>query len=162
MSDLRIPPASLKILDREAELTAEMAKYSGEAFQAEKHRRLEGARDGSATPQAIKELSELSILEREMHEHREAIYHALQGLREAGYITIRDEVVKTMLAARVARRERLDTDVQALRAKYPGLEIGYDQSWDSGSLHHLRDLASRNDVISNHTALADIVAGYAI
>ncbi|MCE9543637.1 MAG: hypothetical protein K8R38_09025 [Verrucomicrobia bacterium] len=162
MSKITIPPASKKILDREAELTAEMSKYSGNAFEAIKHARLEAARDGSATPNAIKELSELSTLEKEMHEHRESVYHALQGLRDSGFLTLRDEVIKPMLLARQDRREQLDTDVQALRAKYPGLEIGYDHSWDSGSLHHLRDLCQRSTPHTTHTALGDIVAGYSI
>ena len=162
MSKITIPAASQIILAREAELVAQIAELSSEVFEAIKHERLSAVRDGKASPDSIKAVAELSKLEKDRHEMREAQYHALQGVREAGYITIRDEVVKPMLAARVARREKLDTDVQAIRAKYPGLEIGYDTSWDSGSLHHLRDLAGRNDPVSNHTGLSEIISGYSI
>ena len=162
MSNLRIPPASQKILDSEAQLVAQIAELGSEAFEAIKHERLEAVRNGNATPDSIKAVAELSKLEKDRHEMREAQYHALQGLREAGFITIRDEIVKPMLAARIARREKLDSDVQDLRKKYPGLEIGFDQSWDSGSLHHLRELAGRNDPVSNHTGLSEIISGYSI
>jgi len=162
MSKLTIPPASQKILDREAELVAQIAELGSEAFDLIKHERLEAVRDGNASPESIKAVAELSKLEKDRHEMREAQYHALQGVREAGFITIRDEVIKLMLAARIARREKLDSDVQDLRKKYPGLDVSFDKSWDSGAIHHLRELVVRNNPISNHTGLSEIIAGYSI
>ena len=157
-----VPHAAQRILDREAYLLSEMSKCSREAFEAEKHRRLEAARDGSAAPEAIKHLAEVNKLEKEMHETREALYHALHGLRESGYPTLRDEVLKPILIKRQERREQLDKDVQDLRKKYPGLEVEYDRSFDSGSLSVLRDYCTRNDIVSGHMSLADMVAGYSI
>jgi hypothetical protein len=162
MSKITIPPASQKILAREAGLLAEMEQFSSVAFEQEKQLRLEAARDGSAAPKAIKELAEINALEREMHEQREARYHALLGLRDASYPTFRDEVIKLMLVKRQARRESLDADVQDLRKKYPALDVHYDHTYDSGSLSSLRDLCSRDTLPSNHMSLADIVNGYAI
>jgi len=162
MSKFIVPAASQKILDREAEIIAEMEKVSGLAFEQEKHRRLEAARDGSASPKAIKELAEVSKLEKEMHEQREALYHALQGLRESGYETFRDEVIKPILLKRQARREQLDADVQDLRKKYPAVEVQYDHTYDSGSLAALRDFCGRDTLPSNHMSLADIFNGYSI
>jgi len=162
MSKLTIPPASQKILDREAELVAQIAELGSEAFDVIKHERLESVRDGKATPDSIKAVAELSKLERDRHEMREAQYHALQGVREAGFATIRDEVIKAMLAARIARREQLNSDVQDLRKKYPGLDVSYDKSWDSGSLNALRELVGRNNPISTHTGLSEIISGYSI
>ena len=137
-----------------------MQKHSSEAYHDLKTARHEAARDGSASAKVIRELSELSSVEKQMHEQREAIYVALQGLRGAGFMTIREEVLRPALLKRQDRREQLDADVQALRARYPGLEIGYDHSFDSGMLSSLRDLCTRKEALTTHTPLADLVSAY--
>jgi len=159
---IKIPAASKAALDREQDLITELSKYDSKAFAALKHNRLEDARDGAASPEAIASLAELAALGREWDAKRDALYHALQGLRDAAFITIRDEVLKPAYVARQARREAIDGDIQALRRKYPGLQVSYDPSWDSAQLGHLKDLCSRNFPISNHIALSDIVGNYAL
>jgi len=158
---IKIPAASQQILDQEKALLSEVAELGSEAFQNMKHERLGTAR-ANPSPEAIAAVAELSTIERDRHELREATSHAWRGPRESGYVTIRDELVRPLLAARIARREKLDSDVQDLRKKYPGLDLGYDTSWDSGAIHHLTELAGRNNPISAHMALADIVNGYSI
>ena len=101
---VKIPAASQAALDREQDLLLELSKFDSKAFNALKHQRLEDARDGTASPEAIASLAELAALGREWDEKREALYHALQGLRDAAFITIRDEVLKPAYVARQARR----------------------------------------------------------
>ena len=157
-----VPPASQKVLLREEELISEMQKHASEAYHDLKTARHEAARDGSASAKVIRELSELSSVEKQMHEQREAIYVALQGLRAAGFITIREEILRPALLKRQERREQLDAEVKGLRIKYPGLDIGYDHTWDSGSLGALRDLCTRREPVSTHTPLADLVSAYTL
>ena len=159
---VKIPAASKAALDREQDLINELAKYDNAAWDALRHQRLDDARDGAASPEAITLLSELPALGREWDAKRDALYHALQGLRDAAFLTIRDEVLKPAYVARQARREAIDGDIQALRRKYPGLQVSYDPSWDSAQLGHLKDLCSRNFPISNHIGLSDIVGNYVL
>ena len=162
MSKFIVPEASAKILAREAELIAEVNKYNSEAFQAERHRRLENARNGDADPKHIKALTELAALGNEWNEKREAHYIALQGLRNASFITIRDEIVKPLLQARLERKEQLDKDIQALRAKYHGCQISYDHNWDTGSISTLKDISTRTRPVSDHMVMADFLDGYSL
>jgi hypothetical protein len=159
---VKIPAASKAALDREQDLINELSKYDNAAWHALRHQRLEDAGDGAASPEAIASLAELPALGREWNAKREALYHALQGLRDAAFITIRDEVLKPAYVARQARREGVDADIQSVRKKYPGLQISYDPSWDSAQIAHLKDLCSRNFPISNHIALSDIVGNYVL
>ena len=154
----KIPKASQDLLDKEQDLLNEMRKYDGEAWAALKHQRLEGARDGTASPEAITALAELAAVGREWDEKRDALYHALQGLREVGYITLRDEVILPGLLAKKIQRDEVIKEINAIMSKHPGAGISYDRSWQAGIELEIEDVKKRSRPISPHQELSMLVS----
>jgi hypothetical protein len=132
-----------ELLKREAELVKSQNRFNDADFNAEWDRRIQAGRSAAATEEDIQRMAALldGSWKKSYWGQREAITFALDGFRNESFITFRDEFLIPALEEREDRREKLDQDVEELKAKYPGLKIVFDEKYDSASIEGLAQIA---------------------